>query len=172
MSNPSPALSDQARWRRALGTVHKLCEIVSVAMFAALFLTFVAQIFWRYVLREPLVWTLEVAGILFVTTSLFTAATQMSLRDHVGMDLALGIAPPQVRRWLLTLSLGLFALVMLASVPDTVQVLKWMYRERTYAIGFNLGHLFVLMIFFVIAYVLRAVMAILRLWRAGWRNEV
>jgi TRAP-type C4-dicarboxylate transport system permease small subunit len=159
MSNPSPALSDQARWRRALGTVHKLCEIVSVAMFAALFLTFVAQIFWRYVL-------------LFVTTSLFTAATQMSLRDHVGMDLALGIAPPQVRRWLLTLSLGLFALVMLASVPDTVQVLKWMYRERTYAIGFNLGHLFVLMIFFVIAYVLRAVMAILRLWRAGWQDEV
>jgi TRAP-type C4-dicarboxylate transport system permease small subunit len=96
----------------------------------------------------------------------------MSLRDHVGMDLALGIAPPQVRRWLLTLSLGLFALVMLASVPDTVQVLKWMYRERTYAIGFNLGHLFVLMIFFVIAYVLRAVMAILRLWRAGWQDEV
>ena len=36
----------------------KLPEIISVAMFAALFLTFVAQVFWRFVLRDPLVWTL------------------------------------------------------------------------------------------------------------------
>lgn len=172
MAIHSSASSDHRIWQRALGAARRLCEVISVAMFAALFLTFVAQVFWRYVLRDPLVWTLEVAGILFVTISLFTAATQMSMREHIGMDIVLGTVAPKVRRVLLTISLGLFAVVMLASLPDTVRVLEWMYRERTYAIGFNLGHLFVLMIFFVAAYVLRAVTMILRLWRAGWQEEV
>lgn len=171
MTNVPSAPPDRAPWQRAVGAVRKLCEIISVAMFAALFLTFVAQVFWRYVLRDPLVWTLEVAGLLFVAISLFTAATQMAMRDHVGMDLALGLVPPRVRRVLITISLGLFALVMLASLPDTVRVLEWMYRERSYATGFNLGHLFVLMIFFVAAYVLRAAISILNLWRTG-REEV
>lgn len=172
MTDQPTTPSDQTPWQRVLDVALKVCEVVSAAMFAALFLTFVAQVFWRYVLRDPLVWTLEVAGLLFVTISLFTAATQMSFRDHVAMDLVLGIVPQQVRRILSTLSLGLFALVMIASLPDTVEVLKWMYRERTYAIGFNLGHLFVLMIVFVAAYAARAVFTIVRLWRNGSAEEV
>lgn len=151
--------------RRLLALPRKAAEIVSVALFAALFLTFVAQVFWRYVLNQPLVWTLEVAGILFVTLSLFTAATQMPLREHVSLDLVLDLFPPAIRRVLRTISLSLFALVMVLSLPDTVAVLEWMFREHTYAIDFNLGNLFVLLIVFVVAYVLRAVITVIRLWR-------
>lgn len=150
-----------------LPMLRHLCEWVSVALFAALFLTFVSQVFWRYVLREPLVWTLEAAGLLFVTVSLFTAATQMPLRDHVGLDLAVERMPPGPRRIARTLSLLLFAGVMLASIPDTIAVLDWMYRERTYALRFNLGHLFVLMIGFVAIYAARALWDVWRMWRRG-----
>lgn len=161
-----PAPGDiQAMFSNALAIARRLAEFASVAMFAALFLTFVAQVFWRYVLRDPLVWTLEVAGILFVALSLFTAATQMPFREHVGLDLFVQLFGPRVRRVLISVSLGLFIIVMAASIPDTIRVLEWMYRERTFAIDFNLGHLFVLMIVFVIAYVLRAVMTVARLWR-------
>ncbi len=151
--------------RRLLALPRKLAEIVSVSLFAALFLTFVAQVFWRYVLNQPLVWTLEVAGILFVTLSLFTAATQMPLREHVSLDLAVDLFPPPIRRILRTVSLSAFAIVMVLSLPDTVAVLEWMFREHSYALDFNLGYLFVLLIFFVIAYVLRAVITVVRLWR-------
>lgn len=157
--------------RRAGRLLRKAAEIVSVAMFAALFLTFVAQVFWRYVLNDPLVWTLEVAGILFVTLSLFTAATQMPLREHVGLDLVVDLFPPRIRKVLRTFSLLLFAVVMALSLPDTFAVLEWMFRERTYAIRFNLGWLFVLMIGFVIAYVVRAVLAAVLQWRAGPVDE-
>ena len=76
---------------RVLFAGRKIAEVISVALFAALFLTFVAQVFWRYVLGDPLVWTLEVAGILFVTVSLFTAATQMPFREHVSLDLVVDL---------------------------------------------------------------------------------
>ncbi|MGP1394178.1 MAG: TRAP transporter small permease [Inquilinaceae bacterium] len=167
---PQPIEEDRAV-PPGLRILRTLSKGVSVAMFAALFATFVAQVFWRYVLREPLVWTLEVAGILFVAVSLFTAATQMSIRDHVGLDLFIDALPARLRRILLTISLGLFAAVMILSLPDTVRVLKWMYRERTYAIGFNLGHLFVLMIVFVIVYASRAILSIVQLWRTGQQDE-
>ena len=143
----------------------RLCEWVSAIMFASLFLTFVAQVFWRYVLRDPLVWTLEVSGILFVTLSLFTAATQMSLREHVALDLVVEALPKTISAWLKAFSLFLFAGVMLLSIPDTIRVLEWMYRERTFAIKFNLGHLFVLMIFFVLIYAIRAVLDAIQLLR-------
>lgn len=158
--------------RRILAIAHKAAEIVSVSLFAALFLTFVAQVFWRYVLHSPLVWTLEVAGILFVTLSLFTAATQMPFRDHVSLDLVVDLFPSTIGRILRTVSLLLFAVVMVLSLPDTVAVLKWMFRERTYAIDFNLGYLFVLLIIFVVAYVLRAVISVIRMWRANTDGEV
>lgn len=147
--------------RRLARHLQRACEGLSAALFAALFLTFVAQVVWRYVLRDPLVWTLEIAGILFVTLSLFTAATQMRLRDHVALDLAVDLMPRRPAEWLRALSLILFAAVMLLSIPDTVAVLEWMYRERTFAIKFNLGHLFVLMIGFVASY------AVMALWEAA-----
>ncbi len=143
----------------------RVARAISAALFAALFLTFVAQVFWRYVLRDPLVWTLEAAGILFVAVSLFTAATQMPMREHVGLDLLVERLPDLARRVACTLSLAAFAIVMLLSIPDTITVLDWMYRERTYALGFPLGHLFVLMIAFVAIYAARALWEAVALWR-------
>lgn len=143
----------------------RLSEWLSAIMFATLFLTFVAQVFWRYVLRDPLVWTLEVSGILFVTLSLFTAATQMPLREHVALDLVVEALPKTLSAWLRAFSLLLFAAVMLLSVPDTIRVLEWMYKERTFAIKFNLGNLFVLMIGFVLIYAARAIFDAVRLLR-------
>lgn len=155
------------RWRDRLV---RLCEWLSAIMFATLFLTFVAQVFWRYVLRDPLVWTLEVSGILFVTLSLFTAASQMSLREHVALDLVVEALPKTLSAWLKAFSLLLFAGVMLLSIPDTIRVLEWMYRERTFAIKFNLGHLFVLMIGFVLIYAVRAIVDAIGLLR-GQRDD-
>lgn len=145
----------------------RVCEWISAAMFAALFIVFIAQVYWRYVLRDPLVWTLEIAGVLFVSLSIFTAATQMRLRDHVALDLAVDLLPNRVAGLARAFSLWLFAVVMLLSVPDTIAVLEWMYRERTFALRFNLGHLFVLMIFFVITYAIRAGLDGMRMARRG-----
>lgn len=142
-------------------------EWVSAALFGALFMTFVLQVFFRYVLRDPLVWSLEVAGILFVTLSLFTAATQMPLREHVALDLVINLLPRRLAGVLRAISLTLFSIVMLLSIPDTVQVLEWMYKERTYVLQFNLGHLFVLMIFFVVVYAIRGFLDAVRQVRNG-----
>lgn len=143
--------------------VWRASEAVSVALFGALFLTFVAQVFWRYVLKDPLVWTLEVTGVLFVVLSLFTALTQMPFRDHVSLDLAVDALPGRLARALRAVSLLAFAVVMLWSIPDTIRVLEWMYDERTFVLDINLGHLFVLMMVFVTIYSLRALRDAVRL---------
>lgn len=161
-----------ASWPRWRAYLRKAAELVSVVLFAALFLNYVLQVFMRYVMNDPLVWTLEAAGILFIAVSLWTAATLMPFREHVGLDLIYGLCGPHVRRVMASVSLGAFMLLALWSIPDTVRVLEFMYDERTYALEFNLGHLFVLFMVFLLAYALRAGLKIVRLWRPGWRDEV
>ena len=140
-------------------------ELVSVVLFAGLFLNYVLQVFMRYVMNDPLVWTLEAAGILFIAVSLWTAATLMPFGEHVSFDLVHGRVGPTIRRVMTTISLGAFLILALWSIPDTVRVLDFMYDERTYALEFNLGHLFVLMMFFLLAYAARAGLAVWRIWR-------
>ncbi|MFV0332464.1 MAG: TRAP transporter small permease [Tropicimonas sp.] len=151
--------------RRTGRILFRLCEAISAAAFAALFIDFVLQVFFRYVLRAPLVWTVEVAGLLFVFLSLFTAATQMGFRDHVRLDLVMEMLPAGPRRLLTCLSMLVFAFFMLASLPDTVAVLEWMWPERTNALRLSLGPMFVLMIFFVASYAIRAVIEAVTIWR-------
>ncbi|MEM6384404.1 MAG: TRAP transporter small permease subunit [Pseudomonadota bacterium] len=161
----SSAPAPETRTAALLDRIRALAEVLSAALFAALFLTFVAQVFWRYVLDDPLVWTLEVAGLLFVVVSLFTAATQMPIREHVALDLVVEAFPKPVTKLMRSVSLLVFAVVMLLSVPDTLAVLEWMFGERTFALRLNLGWLFVLMIGFVIIYAARALIETIALWR-------
>lgn len=76
-----------------------------------------ASVFWRYMLNQPLDWTEEVASALMVTIVFSGAATCMSQRSHIGVDLFLAWMPVHVRtyvahgsRWiLLIVSLGLMS---------------------------------------------------------------
>lgn len=166
MTEPEPEPRNTSP-RGLLFWITQAFEWISAALFAALFMTFVLQVFFRYVLQDPLVWSLEIAGILFVALSLFTAATQMPLREHVALDLVMDMLPRRLTGVLRAISLTVFSIVMLLSIPDIIRVLEWMYKERTFALRFNLGHLFVLMIFFVAIYAIRGLLDAVRQVRNG-----
>ncbi len=67
-------------------------------MLAAMFLTFLLQIFSRYVLAEPLGWTLELCLVLWVWIVFFGNAFIVRERDHVTFDIFYLAAPAPVRK--------------------------------------------------------------------------
>lgn len=152
-------------WRRT-------AETVAVILFAMLFLNYVLQVFMRYVMNDPLVWTLEAAGILFISVSLWTAAFCMDFRDHVNFDLLYKALGPWGKRILLSLTLGTFLVLAFWSLPDTVLLLEYMYDERTYALDMPMGHLFILFIVFLLAYAVKSLYAVYRAYRGDWRQFV
>jgi TRAP-type C4-dicarboxylate transport system permease small subunit len=54
-----------------------------VVSFTVMFLTFILQVFFRYVIRHPLTWSMEIIVIGFVWTVIFGACYTMRRKSHV-----------------------------------------------------------------------------------------
>lgn len=64
----------------------KILRVACVALFAALVIVVVLQVFTRQVLQDPLTWTTVAAQYLFVWLSLLGAAWVFSEKEHIAVD--------------------------------------------------------------------------------------
>lgn len=70
--------------KKVLLFLRDIIEIyVPAASFTIMFLTFILQVFFRYVIRHPLTWTQEIIVLGFVWTVIFGACYTMRQRTHV-----------------------------------------------------------------------------------------
>ena len=86
----------------------KGAEGVAAAMLAAMFLTFVLQIFSRYIMNEPFGWTLEVCLTLWLWLVFWGNAFVVRHDEHVIFDMIYHAVRPGKRR--------IFALIGSASI--------------------------------------------------------
>jgi TRAP-type C4-dicarboxylate transport system permease small subunit len=75
-------LKKAARWVADIIEVH-----VPIAVFVTLFLAFLLNVFFRYVLRNPLNWTFELSINAFVIVGLLGACATYRTEEHVVFDL-------------------------------------------------------------------------------------
>jgi len=66
---------------------NRIAKIIAATLLAALFITFLLQIFSRYVLNSPFGWTLELCRILWVWIVFFCCAFLVREKDHVRFNL-------------------------------------------------------------------------------------
>ncbi|MDR1862354.1 MAG: TRAP transporter small permease subunit [Treponema sp.] len=69
-------------------------KYVPVFSFAVMFVTFIMQVFFRYIVRRPLTWSMEVIAIGFVWTVVFGACYTMRLKSHVKFTMIYDRLPP------------------------------------------------------------------------------
>jgi TRAP-type C4-dicarboxylate transport system permease small subunit len=84
-----------------------------------------AQVFWRYVLNDPLTWTEEAARYTFVW--LVFLATGAAFRDskHMTADLFVSFLPPKVRQVqgaVIRLLIASFLILLLAVAPEILRI--------------------------------------------------
>ena len=58
-------------------------ELVGAAIFATMFGAFLLQIFMRYVVNQPLGWTLELCMITYIWLVFWACAFLLKERDHI-----------------------------------------------------------------------------------------
>lgn len=68
--------------------------VALAAMVAAITVVTFLQVFTRYVLEDPLIWTEELARYLFVWITLIGGAAAVRSRGHFGLDILRRFAPP------------------------------------------------------------------------------
>jgi TRAP-type C4-dicarboxylate transport system permease small subunit len=148
---------------RTIGSwLSRRAENVLAAMLAAMFMAFLLQIFFRYVVGLPVGWTHEVSVILWVWLVLFGAAFVISEREEIRFDIiygAVGIRPRRVMAIVTAIALIVLYGISLPAVYDYVSFMK---VERTAYLKIRFDLLYSI-------YVVFAAAAIVRYLWVGWQ---
>jgi TRAP-type C4-dicarboxylate transport system permease small subunit len=154
-----PLVGKCAVWLR------RRAEDLLTAMLAVMFLAFLLQIAFRYLLNFPVGWTSELTVIAWLWGVLWGAAFVVSEREEVRFDLLYGALGARTRR-IVGISTGLAIVALYAvSLPATLDYVRFMKVERTAYLKIRFDHLFSIYVFFVVAVIARYVWILSRLFR-------
>jgi TRAP-type C4-dicarboxylate transport system permease small subunit len=160
-----PSIGKLGRWLR------RRAEDVLAAMLAVMFLAFLVQIVFRYLLNFPVGWTSEVSIVAWLWGVLWGAAFVVKEREEVRFDLLYGAFSARARRIAGIVTglaiLGLYAI----SVPATLDYVRFMKVERTAYLKIRFDYLFSIYVVFVVAVIVRYVWILSRLFRGKEIDE-
>ena len=108
-----------------------LANHVAVALMATMFVSFLLQIFFRYVLNRPLGWTEEVTVLCWVWVVLWCASFVLSDAEEVRFDIVYGAVPPRMRRGFTVITSVALIVLLVWSLPATWKYVTFMKREHS-----------------------------------------
>ncbi len=104
---------------------------VPMVMFTVLFLLFVINVFFRYVLNDPLTWPYELVTVAFVWTAVMAATYVRRIHGHVSFTLFYDGLSPRGQAWS-RIAANAFVLVAFAiAIPATVSWVVFMGFKGT-----------------------------------------
>jgi len=130
-------------------------EAVLVLMMAAMFVAFILQVIFRYVMNLPVAWTDEVCTLVWLWGILWGASFVMRNRDDIRFDMVYSHLPRRVRRTFTLLASGAIVLLLLGSLPATWSYVTFMKVESSASFGIPLNWMFSIYVVFVVAMVVR-----------------
>ena len=149
-------LRSAARWLR------RRAENVAAALLAIMFLAFIVQIVFRYLLNFPIGWTTELSIITWLWLILWGAAFVVRESDEIRFDIIYGSVGPKARRIMAVITAGALVALYALSLPAVADYVTFMKVEETAYLDIRLDWLFSIYLAFAAASIARY------LW-LGWR---
>jgi C4-dicarboxylate transporter DctQ subunit len=133
----------------------KRAENVIVALIALMFISFLLQIGFRYLLNRPLGWTDEVTVLCWVWLVLWGAAFILSDRDEIRFDIVYGHVSPRTQRAFTIISSLALVVLFVVSLPATWNYVLFMKREKSAYLGMRFDFLYSIYVIFSVACIVR-----------------
>ena len=134
-----------ARWLR------RRVENVAVALLSVMFATFILQIFFRYVLNNPVGWSEEVIITAWLWTVLWGAAFVLHESEEIRFDIIYSNIGEGVRRVFTAVS-GLVLIVLYGiSLPGAYSYVSFMRVERSAYLQVPISWLYSVCVIFAVA---------------------
>ena len=144
-----PRLVAVARWLR------RRAENVAVALLSVMFATFILQIFFRYVLNEPLGWSEEVIIATWLWTVLWGAAFTLDESEEIRFDIIYSQISERTRRIFTVLTGVALVLLYSISLPAAVSYVRFMKVEHSAYLRVPLDWMYSIFILFTVACIVR-----------------
>ena len=146
-------------------------EFVAAAMLAALFLTFVLQIFSRYVLVQPFGWTLEFCLTLWIWIVFWGNAFIVRDRDHVKFDILYLSLPSRPRQILALISAATIAIGLALSFLPTWDYIDFLKIKKSATLKVPMRTIFSIYGVFLVVVALRYAWRFFHVLRNGPPDE-
>ncbi len=141
-------------------------ESVAAGLLAAIFVLFILQIFTRYVIRQPLGWTLEACLIAWLWLVFWSAAFTLANDDHVRFTVLAEAARPGLKRAFAILTAVALIAALGYSLPATADFIGFMAIEKTSLLKIPFNYVFSIYLIFAIAMIVRCLWQIVSAFRA------
>jgi TRAP-type C4-dicarboxylate transport system permease small subunit len=149
------------RWLR------RRAEDVLVALLSIMFATFIVQIFFRYVLNNPVGWTEEVIVTTWMWTVLWGAAFILSETEEIRFDIIYSNLSEPVRR-IFTAITGVVVVVLYGiSLPATYNYVAFMRVEHSAYLRVPIDLMYSVYVIFAVASIGRYCWLVLHAIRSG-----
>ncbi len=126
-------------------------EAVLVLMMAAMFVAFILQVVFRYVMNLPVGWTDEVCTLVWLWGILWGASFVLRNREDIRFDMVYSHLPRRVRRAFTVVASACAVLLLLVSLPATWSYVTFMKVESSASFGIPLNWVFSIYVVFVVA---------------------
>ena len=137
------------RWLR------KRAENVAVALLSTMFACFIIQIFFRYVLNNPVGWTEEVIVTTWLWSVLWGAAFILGEAEEVRFDILYSNITENARRICTVLTGGALVFIYGISLPASYKYVSFMKVERSAYLHVPINYLYSIYVIFAVACILR-----------------
>ena len=151
--------------RRLIQGMERGAEAVGTLLLALMFAAFLLQVFSRYGLDSPLGWTLEACLVTYLWAVFWAAALLLREHDHVRFDLLVRLLPPRARRLAAAAGHAATLVVFGLAFWPTLDWVRFMAIDRTWILGIRFDLLFSIYLLFMVAVMVRALLALVRLFR-------
>lgn len=133
----------------------EVAEAIPALMLAVMFLCFILQVFMRYVMNDPVGWTVEVCVIAWLWIILWGQSISAREEDEIRFDIVYGSVRPQVRRWFRVIFSAAIVAIYLIALPANWDYVTFMKIQDTSYLDLPFSWVYAIVIVFMVVSILR-----------------
>ncbi len=145
--------------------LQRRADNVAVGLLAAIFVSFILQIVSRYVIRQPLGWTLEACLLAWLWLVFWSSAFTLRETDHVRFTVLVDAARPGLRRVYLVITAICVIGALAMSLPATYDFVAFMAIEKTSLLKVRFDFVFSVYLIFTVAIISRYLWRVIEMLR-------
>lgn len=151
--------------RPAGAWLYARAENLLAAMLATMFVVFIIQIVFRYLLNFPIGWTHEISVVMWLWMVLFGTAFVVRDSEEIRFDILYSAVGPRVRRAMIFASSLTLVVLFALSLPAVVDYIAFMKVERTAYLEIRFDYLYSIYGIFAVVMIIRHIHLA---WQAAW----
>jgi len=149
-----------------------IADTIGALFFLSAFVGFIIQIFYRYVMNQPLLWTEEFTMIAFVWAVFWAAAFCVPVREHVSFDVVYDIVSERTRRLFTMFSMVVLIVAFAMLIPYTWDYLDFLTRKKSSVLRLPMNLVYGCYLLFLFGFTVQAIWRLKQLFGPKWRDEI